>query len=266
MKKAFTLFAILSVLLLAGCAQVAQKQGAGKNADADNPAVKIAPDNAGNGGDDLAGQKNSEKANFRTVDGFTISGNLSRGGKRAVVLMHQYALDKSSYNSLAKKLNDANFTVLAIDLRGHGESLDKNGVKVGYASFPDREFRDMAKDVSAAKKFLQQQGFPLYALVGSSIGANTAVTYAAQDSSVEKIVLLSPGMNFKGIDTEAPSRNVKAKTLIVASDDDAYSFGSGKALQKNIAGSEFMGLQRAGHGTNMFRGTLLENDIVKWLG
>lgn len=257
MKKAFTLFAMLFILLLAGCAQVAQKQGTGKNV-----AEQVVD---GNGGGEVDRAGNFEKVTFKTEDGFTIVGNLSRGGKRAVVLMHQFALDKSSYDNLAKKLSDANFTVLAIDLRGHGQSLDKNGVKVGYASFPDQEFRDMEKDVLAAKKFLTQQGFSLYALVGSSIGANTAVNYAAQDQSVEKIVLLSPGMSFKGIDTEIPSRKVKAKTLIVASDDDSYSFGSGKALQKNIPGSEFMGLQRAGHGTGMFNGTLLESDIVKWL-
>ena len=69
----------------------------------------------------------------------------------------------------------------------------------------------------------------------------------------------------KGIETESSARGVKAETLIVASDDDAYSFGSGKALQKIIAGSEFMGLSRAGHGTAMFTGTFLEDDLVKWL-
>lgn len=257
MKKAFTLFALLTILLLAGCSQPALRQGQGDAA---------AGQNDGLGGDGLARQNGFEKVTFRTEDGFTIMANFSRGGSKGVVLMHQFTLDKGSYNNLARKLGDANFTVLAIDLRGHGESLDQNGLKRGYASFSERDFRDMVKDVKAAKRFLQQQGSGIYAVVGASIGANTAVNYAVQDSSVEKIVLLSPGLNFKGIETESAAGQLKAKTLIVASaPDDSYSYGSGKALKQAIPNSEFMELRNAGHGTKMFTGTFLENDIVKWL-
>ncbi|VVB99623.1 2-succinyl-6-hydroxy-2,4-cyclohexadiene-1-carboxylate synthase [uncultured archaeon] len=218
------------------------------------------------GSDGMAGSGSFEKVSFTTEDGFTIAGNLYRGGKNAVVLLPQFTLDRSSFSGLAKKLNNANFTVLALDLRGHGESLDQNGTKRNYQSFSGQDFRNMQKDVKAANKYLGQQGFTLYAIVGSSIGANTAVTFASQDISVQKIVLLSPGLDFKGIETESPARMVKAKALIVASSEDDYSFASGKTLQEKISGAEFLGLQGAGHGTNMFSGTSLEDDIVKWLG
>ena len=237
MKKAFTLFAMFFILLLAGCAQVAQKQGTDKNVSG-----KIVDDS---GGGDLARLENFEKVTFRTEDGFVIAANFTRAGKNAVVLLPQRGMDRGSYSNFAKKLVDANFTTLALDLRGHGESLEK--------------------DVAAGKKYLQQQGFEIYAIVGASIGANTAVNYAGQNPSVKKIVLLSPGLNYLGIDAEKPARDVKAKALIVASEEDSYSFGSAKALARLIPGAEFMGLQRAGHGTNMFNGTLLENDVVKWL-
>ena len=259
-KQIFTAFVVsLLLALLAGCSQYAQK----------NPAEQVYNNGTSGvqatGGDELARAGNFEKVEFKTEDGFTIYGNLLRGNKKAVLLLHQFTLDKSSYDSLAKKLEDSNFTVLAIDLRGHGESLDQNGQKRSYADFSETDFRNMTKDVKAAKRNLQQQGYTLYAVVGASIGANTALNYSAMGASVERIILLSPGLNFKGIDTEIQGRSVRAKTLIVASDDDSYSFGSGKALQKIIAGSEFMGLTKAGHGTNMFRGTFLEEDIVKWL-
>ncbi|MBI4210911.1 MAG: alpha/beta fold hydrolase [Candidatus Diapherotrites archaeon] len=249
MKKAFTVFVFL--FLLVGCTKTAQEQGAGE---------------AGieSGGGVLAGSGDFEKVSFRTEDGFTIAANLWRGGK-AVVLLHQFQLDKASYGSLAAKLADANYTVLAIDLRGHGESLDRNGLKIRHSSFSGQDFRDMAKDVKAAKKYLQQEGFAMHAIVGSSIGANTAVNYSAQDASVEKIVLLSPGMEFKGIDAGAQARSVKAKALIVASDDDPYSFTSGQALAKLINGAEFMPLRNAGHGTYMFLSTNLEEKIVQWI-
>ncbi len=257
MKKAFTLFAMFFILLLAGCAQVAQKQGTDKNVSG-----KIVDDS---GGGDLARLENFEKVTFRTEDGFVIAANFTRAGKNAVVLLPQRGMDRGSYSNFAKKLVDANFTTLALDLRGHGESLDQNGLKREYGNFTEQDYRDMVKDVAAGKKYLQQQGFEIYAIVGASIGANTAVNYAGQNPSVKKIVLLSPGLNYLGIDAEKPARDVKAKALIVASEEDSYSFGSAKALARLIPGAEFMGLQRAGHGTNMFNGTLLENDVVKWL-
>ena len=265
-KKVFTAFAIL--LLLSGCSQKAID---GARADG----ISL-PDNESreperidavseNGGGSMAGAKAVEKVAFRTEDGFMIKGNFTKGGRRAVVLLPQFTSNRDTYAGLAAKLADANFTVLALDLRGHGQSLDRNGLKAGYGEFSEQDFRNMTIDVKAAKVFLGREGFSLFAIVGSSIGANTALNYASADMSVERIVLLSPGMNFKGIETEKPSRSVKAKTLIVASDDDAYSFGSGKALAQNIPGAEFMALSGAGHGTNMFNGTFLERDIAAWL-
>jgi len=210
-------------------------------------------------------ENNFEKVNFVTDDGFVVVGNLFRGNSDAVVLMHQLNTDKSSYDSFAKKLNDANFTVLAIDLRGHGESLEQNGLKRNWQDFSEEEFRRMLLDVKAAKKFLEQEGFKLRHLVGSSIGANTALNYAANDASIRKIILLSPGMDFKGISTEGNAIKVTAKTLFVASEEDTYSFGSSKSLARLIPEAEVKEIRGAGHGTNMFQGTMLENELVEWL-
>ncbi len=265
-KKVFTAFALL--ILLCGCSQKAIGEAMGRdvlpgeNGGGDLGKIDAVSEN---GGDSMAGAKAFEKVAFRTEDGFMIRANLTRGEKRAIVLLPQFTANRATYNGLASKLADANFTVLAPDLRGHGQSLDRNGLKVGYGEFTEQDFRNMVLDVKAAKTFLEREGFSLYAIVGSSIGANTALNYASADHSVGKIVLLSPGINFKGIETDRASGKVKAKTLIVASDDDGYSFGSGKALAQNIPNSEFMALTGAGHGTNMFNGTFLERDVVKWL-
>lgn len=260
MKKVF--LGLVLIVLLSGCAQKnIESQDKGSNKTEQKSAVEGVEE----GVDEVARTGSVEKVSFKTEDGFAITGNFVHGSKKGVVLLHQFNLDKSSYDNLVKKLNDANFSVLAIDLRGHGESLDQNGVKRTHASFSEQDFRNMVKDVKGAKRFLAQQGSNLYAVVGASIGANTALNYSAQDPSVEKIVLLSPGMNYKGIDTEASARSVKARTLVVASNEDTYSYGSSKALKQTIANSEFMELRNAGHGTRMFSGTFLENDIVKWL-
>ena len=123
----------------------------------------------------------------------------------------------------------------------------------------------MEKDVAAAKAFLEENGFELKVIIGSSIGANTALNFAAAHSTVEKIVLLSPGLNYKGISTQENAPNVKAKALIVASMEDSYGFSSSQTLAQQIPNSEFRQLANAGHGTNMFKGTDLENEIGNWI-
>ncbi len=251
MKKAFLAF-VLVALAFSGCAAI--KNTGNGNIAGDENGLNVA-----GGGIEM------EKVEFKTEDGFTIKGNLLRGNEKAVVMLHQLNLNKASYSSFARKLNDANFTALAIDLRGHGESLDQNGVKKTWQSFSDNDFRNMAKDVKAAEKFLKQEGFSVYGVVGASIGANTAANYAAENQGVKKIILLSPGLDFRGIQPEKNAENIKAKALIVASGEDSYSFGSGKSLAAKIPDAEFKGLRNSGHGTNMFAGTFLENDLIEWL-
>ncbi|HLC92330.1 MAG TPA: alpha/beta fold hydrolase [archaeon] len=202
---------------------------------------------------------------FTSEDGFIIHGNLLRAGKKAVLLMHQFQLDKSSYSSFAQKLSDAGFTALAIDLRGHGESVLQNGKRRDFRTFSDKDFQDMLLDAKAAKELLQKEGFELYAAVGSSIGANTALMQASQDREIQKIVLLSPGMDYFGIEITGAAKAVRAKTLIVASEEDSYSYTTSEALEGMIPNSELRALHNAGHGTGMFDGTNLQDELVKWL-
>lgn len=257
----FFISILLIYTLFTGCtAKKLPVQSNDGNSDANDFNSGILPDY---GGGLMA--KNIEKISFRTEDGFAIRADFLKGGKNAVVLLHQFNSDRHSYDNLAKKLNDNNFTVIALDLRGHGESLDQNGIKRPHSGFTEKDFVAMTNDLKAAKRYLELQDFTLYAAIGSSIGANTCARYAAIDQSIEKIVLLSPGLNFKGIETEGPALDVKARTLIVASDDDQYSYSSGKTLQGLIPNSEFVAMHNAGHGTNMFAGTNLENEIVEWI-
>ena len=216
--------------------------------------------------DDVMEQVNEpEKVDFKTEDGFTISANLWRGKKEAVLLIHMLNSKKESYNIFAEKLNKAGFTVLALDMRGHGESLEQNGLRKNWEQFSDQDFRDMILDQKAANEFLIKEGFQLKTVVGASIGANNALNYAATDSGVQNVILLSPGLEYRGVKTEESAKTVKARTIIVASEEDAYAYGSSKALNEILENSEFKALRGAGHGTVMFSGTTLENDLVDWL-
>tara|TARA_Y100000310_G_C20692001_1_gene822919 strand:- start:3508 stop:4266 length:759 start_codon:yes stop_codon:yes gene_type:complete len=251
MQSKIILLSIILLLFLAGCAK---------------PNIQEETDNTIEENEEIVVEEsNMEKVDFKTEDEFRITGNLWKGNQKAVLLMHILNSNKESYNSFAQKLNEAGFTVLAIDSRGHGESLEQNGLKRNWADFSGQDFRQMVFDGKAAKEFLQREGFVLTSVVGASIGANTALHFSALEPSIEKAILLSPGLDYKGVQTEDVAKVIRTKVLIVASEEDAYSFGSSKALNELIANSEITELNNAGHGTNMFIGTQLESDLVEWI-
>src|SRR3990170_2254412 len=120
--------------------------------------------------------KMSEKVNLTTTDGVNVVGSYvqAQNSKNTVVLLlHQLRKDKSIWNVLVEKLSTAGFSSLAIDFRGHGES--------GGGHWED--FNMMIKDIEAAGKYLRDKNPTAnLAIVGSSIGANLALNYAAKNN------------------------------------------------------------------------------------
>src|SRR3989344_5393350 len=113
--------------------------------------------------------------------------------EKAVLLVHMYSNTRQSWKDFALFLQEKEYQVLAIDLRGHGQSLEKNKQRISYVSFHEQDFLDMVKDIEAAKKYLQKQGASDISIVGASIGANLALITAAHDQEITTVVALSPG-------------------------------------------------------------------------
>ncbi|MDL5501897.1 MAG: alpha/beta fold hydrolase, partial [Candidatus Methanoperedens sp.] len=138
-----------------------------------------------------------EEITFITEDGVKISGNYFKPKKeRAPVflLLHMMPATKESWNEFATRLQEKGFAVLAIDLRGHGKSTDKNGTRLDYKEFEDHEHRESMKDIAAAKEFLKGKGADIseMAIAGASIGANLALWQASIDKDILLLILLSP--------------------------------------------------------------------------
>jgi esterase/lipase len=209
---------------------------------------------------------NMEKINFTTSDGWKIVANYYPSPGDAVILLHKFSSDKSEYLSFANELNQKGYAVLALDFRGHGESIFKNGQKVSWQSFSNLDFVDMTKDVAAAREWLTNKGYDSFAIVGASIGANTALNYGVTDAAVKTIVLLSPGLEYKGIVTNQTIRNCTKPIFIVASNEDTYSARSATVLYESAQGKKEIKLyDNAGHGASMFARTDLDKLIVNWL-
>ncbi|MFH0972073.1 MAG: alpha/beta fold hydrolase [Candidatus Micrarchaeota archaeon] len=198
---------------------------------------------------------------LKTSDNFKIAATYYKAQKDtmdSIILLHMLGRNRNDWADLAQKLK-ANYDVLAIDFRGHGESdgdLD---------SFTAADFNKFMLDVRAAANHLDGKGKKVVAIIGASIGANIALNYAAENN-IERAVLLSPGMDYRGVKTEESARKYVGKILFAASEDDSYSASSTRKLyEMTLAKKQLKIYQSAGHGTGMFASTDLDVMISSWL-
>ena len=219
-----------------------------------------------------------EKISFTSSDGVKIVGNYYNSEKQdapAVILLHMMPATKESWKEFALKLQSEGFRVLAIDLRGHGESLDKEEQKLNFREFSDEEHRDSYKDIEAATNFLKEQGSNNISLAGASIGANLAIWYQADHSEIKAGIPLSAGYNYKGIKTKPLVQKLKdnqhiyfiGATLDLRADQnncgqvakDLYEISGGQKKIKVYENSE-------AHGTDLFiEDPSLMDTLAEWL-
>jgi pimeloyl-ACP methyl ester carboxylesterase len=128
----------------------------------------------------------------------------------------------------------------------------------------------MALDIKAARSFLAGRREVLQGrvgLLGASVGANLAVVVAADDPSVRTLALLSPGLDYRGLRTEAALNRYGGRpALLVGSQEDNYVMISIRRLANQGAGTrEQVVLNAAGHGTVMVdRHPELVELLVDW--
>lgn len=184
-----------------------------------------------------------ERVELETRDGVKLVGSFHDGGSHGIILLHQYGLDHHSYDEFARQLQEAGFSAIAIDLRGHGESQG------ALAAFTEKDFQAMLNDAEAAATLLQRREKRVVGIVGASIGANTALRYSGNRN--EPAVLLSPGLNYHGIDIDNVTS--RAPVLMIAAEDDAYSVQSSRELdENNLFGIHDLLIMPGGeHGTSL---------------
>jgi esterase/lipase len=207
-----------------------------------------------------------KKINLISSDGIILAGNYYPSqGKKGVLLLHMYKRSKDDWMSFANFLNEKNYKILAMDFRGHGESggdisklfsQDLNSIILG--------------DVGLAVDFLKKDGAQNIFIIGASIGANAALIYGAK-YNVAGIALLSPGLDYHGVNIEAPMKNYSRPIFLAASEDDSYSAETVKkiyAFSPTPQSEKVLVLYKnAGHGTQMFNkeNPNLSEKIIQWL-
>lgn len=210
----------------------------------------------------------SEVVTFETQDSFRIAGDYyPGGGRRGVILLHMMPADRKSWVAFAAKLQQSGFSVLAIDLRGHGAS---QGGPSGYRRFSDLEHQASKFDVDAAAGFLKERGIRELHLVGASIGANLALEYAVNHQEVRTAILLSPGLNYHGIETESLLGRIRddQSVMFVASEEDVESYDAVSLFAGELPerdSRKITILKNMGHGTVILeRNPKFMNELLLW--
>jgi pimeloyl-ACP methyl ester carboxylesterase len=149
---------------------------------------------------------------FPARDGWKIHADLYGSGRRGVVLVHGGRLTKDSWAPQARVLVEAGFRVLAIDMRGFGQSKEGPPKLNPGAGSP--------LDVLAAVRYLRTHGARTVSIVGASMGADAAAgaSIEARPGEIDRLVLLAGG-------TGVPPEKLKGRKLFLVAKDDANDDG-----------------------------------------
>ncbi|MEZ4515914.1 MAG: alpha/beta fold hydrolase [Chloroflexota bacterium] len=206
-----------------------------------------------------------ESMPVEAADGLVIQSTLYLPGSATpapgVMLLHMLGSNRAAWEQtgLVDTLLADGIAVLAVDMRGHGETggtpdwtLAADDLSRIWSAFTERP------EVDATQT----------AVVGASIGANMALTTAAGQPDIQTAVLLSPGLDYRGVTTEDQLAAYGDRPLfIVASSEDSYAASSSRTLAElGGASVQLEMFDGAGHGTAMFAREPGLNDLIsEWL-
>jgi alpha-beta hydrolase superfamily lysophospholipase len=198
-------------------------------------------------------------------DGLTLVGNFfpasdaaSDTGAPTVLLLHQLSATKASWGSLIPALYDAGYTLLAVDLRGHGETG-------GGLNWPLAE-----QDTQTWLGWLRAQpgvAPERVSIIGSSIGSNLALRGMADDQRVVTAVAISPGLDYFGVTTQDAIETIGERPVfLVTAQRDTQSAAGVKTLATVVQGDALVRIYRGNaHGISLFSEGDFIPMIVSWL-
>jgi pimeloyl-ACP methyl ester carboxylesterase len=189
----------------------------------------------------------------------------SKSPEKAIILVPMLGHDRTSYPSgfierLHNGLEDT--VIVTIDPRGHGQSTSLGT----WNDFTKIEFMGMENDVLDAKKTIEDSypNVDEYYVVGASIGSTSAINAAGRDRDFIKVVMISPGWEYRGVEIEDGVDDYNFPLLLISASGDSYSANSvtliesastSKVTKKTYSGSA--------HGTDLFDATESESESLE---
>lgn len=214
----------------------------------------------------------------KTEDGVTIHASMWTGGQPSdpmVLLVHRLGGSRDEWTPLIERLFPPRspLNVVALDLRGHGESTSGPGAKkLAWQSFEADYFEKMDADLTAVMAHVQKaKGGPptAWLLAGSDLGATLVVRQAAlRKGDVAGVALVSPGASIRGMDIYEPfGAMLDRPNLIVTGTRDTVSLTASKALAAMSRPSKLVMLEARGHAAQFLGEERWEawDDLADWI-
>jgi alpha-beta hydrolase superfamily lysophospholipase len=151
-----------------------------------------------------------------------------------VVLLHQTAETHGAWKHLVDVLCASDFAVFAMDLRGCGYSIYdfRTGQNRPPNTFYIGERARYPADIrQLVKKLFTERGKMLdstrIAVVGAELGGNVGMLYAVDEPSVRFTALISPGLEYSGLQIGKAIKDYGERPLFMATAKlDIYSMES----------------------------------------
>ncbi len=172
----------------------------------------------------------------------------------ALILLHRYAHHRGSWSPYTPYLKQTGYTTLSLDFRGHGDAKFKGETK-SYKTFQAEDWKKALYDLRAARDFLISQGTPpdKIALIGEDIGANLALHYTLKDPQIAALIMISPGLDYHGIQTQTQITQLKEQPLLLMTgEQDSYAAASALTLHEKAPNfAELRTYASSAHGTDL---------------
>ncbi|MCH7959776.1 MAG: alpha/beta fold hydrolase [Candidatus Hydrogenedentes bacterium] len=188
----------------------------------------------------------------------------------ALILVHMLGSDRHAWRYFARRAQARGYTCAAFDMRGHGDSAPIDGSRTPQSDFEAKDWLSVLNDIQAVKALLLESGAnsDYLAIIGASIGANLALRYAVRDADIQTVILLSPGLDYRGVTTEEAMQALRrTPVMIMSGDSDRYAATSSATLDTLAPGySELRAYPGSAHGTDLLdtSDTAVEQ-IFQWL-
>ena len=220
-----------------------------------------------------------EPVQFQTPDGFLLFGTLFSSPNHpaprpAVILLHPFNANHVQWADFVPELvAERGYIALAFDLRGHGNSIFRNGQPVTIQNFSVDDYNRMPLDVVAAIAFLKTrtEADPnRIGVIGTDIGANIAFVSAGLFPDIKATVSVSPEFRVNQaqaflIGTDIPGfapRNI----LYLAAFGDGYAYTSSQTMSELTRGvTAVIGFQGTGHGLDLLAQGNAWTTALDWL-